>query len=145
MRAASFIAGLALAFAMTSMPAEAEDMIKRPGTERHALVRRAHQLARDEVLSTLPPYVREDLAKRDPADYQVHYEHLLDRYMGDEAPLNELERRAEKFDAGGPAHDGAPTWVNGHGPGIGQCGGKKVAISAYELDRSIKFLSPHIS
>ncbi|CEH16537.1 chitin deacetylase [Ceraceosorus bombacis] len=129
MRAASILGGLALAFAVTSAPATADSMIKRSGTERHALVKRAHQLARDEVLSTLPSFVREDLAKRDPNDYQVHYEHLLDRYMSDEAPLNELERRAEKFDAGGPAHDGAATWVNGHGPGIGQCGGKRVAIT----------------
>ncbi|CAD6911497.1 unnamed protein product [Tilletia controversa] len=63
---------------------------------------------RDAALSQLSPAVRADLETRDPSEYQLFLNH-------------DLQVRDERFVGGGPAHDAEATWINGHGPGIGNC------------------------
>ncbi|KAK0522644.1 hypothetical protein OC834_001188 [Tilletia horrida] len=66
-------------------------------------------LNRDAALSQLSPFVRQDLERRDPSEYTLYLNHDLEA------------RDNQHFVAGGPAHDAEPTWINGHGPGIGNC------------------------
>ncbi|CAD6936082.1 unnamed protein product [Tilletia controversa] len=63
---------------------------------------------REAALATLSPVVRADLEKLSPDDYQLFLNH-------------DIQKRDDKFVGGGPAHDADATWINGHGPGIGNC------------------------
>lgn len=146
----------AVALSMTAGNALAGELVQARSAAHHEqYVKRAHLEARDALWATLSPTIQEDLSKRDPSEYKLHYEHMLPRdlqegmfqsdfdqpwqardgdYDDDEEELlsrDFLEKRqAVRFSAGGPAHDVEATWVNGHGPGIGQCGaGKSPAVT----------------
>jgi hypothetical protein len=148
------LVSLALSVASSALASVGSEqrMVQMGASQRRALE------ARNLALSQLSPNVRAELEKRDPSEYTLHYEHLLARDDDDDEEESELEevvdelfegelpslgkRGAQKFDAGGPAHDGAATWVNGHGPGIGRCANGKAAITV-SLDRSGKQGGPH--
>ncbi|KAE8209679.1 hypothetical protein CF327_g6364 [Tilletia walkeri] len=63
---------------------------------------------REDALAQLSPAVRADIEARDPSEYTLYLNH-------------ELQARGERFVGGGRAHDATATWINGHGPGIGNC------------------------
>ena len=134
------LVSLALSVASSALASVGSEqrMVQMGASQRRALE------ARNLALSQLSPNVRAELEKRDPSEYTLHYEHLLARDDDDEeeSELKEIvdeifegevpslaKRAGQKFDAGGPAHDGAPTWINGHGPGIGRCANGKAAIT----------------
>jgi len=87
--------------------------------ERHEMTPAKRAIVdREAALAQLSPAVRADLERRDPSDYTLFLNHDLD-----------IRRDTAHFVGGGPARDATATWINGHGPGIGNCVNGKVALT----------------